>query len=126
MTRPGAEPKLEPGLDSSLAVDTPIRSSDAFDSDTFKLITKKRFGFVVPSLLLFSGVFLVLWIMQSSFPTVARYRLYGWVNFSFVYPMVFFPFVWILVYLFVRYTRREVYPLEELLNREFRKGPKHE
>jgi hypothetical protein len=64
--------------------------------------------------------------MQSSFPGVSRYRLFGYVNVNFAYTMAIFPFVWILGYVFVRYTRREVYPLEDALTHEFRKGLKHE
>lgn len=80
----------------------------------------------MPSLVVFSAVFFGLWVMQSSFPTLSRHRLFGYVNFNFAYTMAIFPFVWILGYVFVRYTRRELYPLEDELSREFRKGPKHE
>ncbi|MFB3918300.1 MAG: DUF485 domain-containing protein [Terriglobales bacterium] len=98
----------------------------AFESETFRSIVKKRFGFAIPSLLVFSLVFLVLWVMQSSFPAVARHRVYGFANVNFVYTMAIFPVVWIMGYLFVRYIRREVYPLEDELHRRFEKGSKHE
>jgi uncharacterized membrane protein (DUF485 family) len=123
MTGSSAPPKLNPALEKTFTVE---RWAEAFESDTFKSIVKKRFGFIVPALLLFSGVFFVLWVIQSSFPAVARYPVYGWVNINFVYTMAIFPFVWILGYVFVRYIRREVYPLEDELNRKFGKGPKHE
>jgi uncharacterized membrane protein (DUF485 family) len=124
MSTSGAEPKVGPAHIPS--VESSARWAEAFDSNTFKRITKKRFVFVIPALLLFSGVFLALWVIQSSFPEVARYRIYGEVNLNFVFTMAIFPFVWTLGYLFVRYVRREVYPLEDQLHREFRGGSHHE
>ena len=115
------ELKLHPSKDPTAG-----RWAEAFESDTFKLIVKKRFGFIVPSLVLFSAVFFVLWVIQSSFPRIACYRVYGWVNVNFIYTMAIFPFVWILGYIFVRYTRREIYPLEDELSRKFGRGPKHD
>jgi uncharacterized membrane protein (DUF485 family) len=126
MNSSGPEPKLKPEVETSVAIEASARWAQAFDSDTFKLITTKRLIFIVPSLLFFSGMFFVLWVMQSSFPTVARYRLYGEVNLSFVFTMAIFPVVWVLGYLFVRYIRREVYPLEDKLHREFRRGTDHD
>ncbi len=123
MTAPSAQPKLKPDLDKSLVTE---KWEEAFESDTFKSIVKKRFGFIIPSLLVFSLVFFVLWVMQSSFPEIARYRVYGFINVNFVYTMAIFPVVWIMGYLFVRYIRLKVYPLEDELHRRFGKGSKYE
>ncbi|HXZ81660.1 MAG TPA: DUF485 domain-containing protein [Terriglobales bacterium] len=116
-----AVPKLKPKPDLRVV---PDKWAEAYESATFKEISRKRFSFVIPALLSFSAVFLVLWIIQSMFPAVARYRVYGYVNVNFIYTMAIFPFVWILGFLFVRYIRSKVYPLERELNRQFERGPK--
>jgi len=113
VTKPAFQPDVRVG---------PERWAEAYESEVFKEISRKRFGFVVPVLVLFSAVFLVLWIMQSMFPAVSRYRVYGYVNVNFVYTMAIFPFVWILGFVFVRYIRKAVYPLERELNRQFERG----
>jgi len=95
---------------------------EAFHSPVYQDISRKRTRFVVPALLAFSAMFFVFWIIQSMFPNVARYRVYGYVNVNFVYTMLIFPVVWVLGLCFVRYTRRNVYPLEEELVRKFGKG----
>jgi uncharacterized membrane protein (DUF485 family) len=100
----------------------PDRWAEAYESDIFKRISRKRFGFVVPVLVLFSVVFFALWIMQSMFPAVSRHRVYGYVNVNFVCTMAIFPFVWILGFIFVRYIRKVVYPLERELNSRFERG----
>ncbi len=123
MTALASEPKGKP--DVVVGSDN-IMWSEAFDSDTFKMISRKRFGFVVPALLLFSAAFFALWIMQSVFPEVAKIRIYGWINLNLLFTMLIFPFTWILGYVYVRYIYREVYPLEEELISKFRKGTKHE
>jgi len=115
---PAAKPDLEPAVAG--------RWAEAYQSETFKTLSRKRFGFVIPALLSFSALFLVLWIMQSMFPAAARYRVYGYVNVNFIYTMAIFPIVWILGFVFVRYIRREVYPLERELNRQFERGHDHE
>jgi len=117
MSTPGTKPTFQPDL----RVD-PDRWAEAYDSEVFKRISRKRFGFVVPVLVLFSVVFFLLWIMQSMFPAVSRYQVYGYVNVNFVYTMAIFPFVWILGFLFVRYIRKVVYPLERELNGRFERG----
>jgi uncharacterized membrane protein (DUF485 family) len=117
----GPQPKLR--VEAPAAEPVP-RWSEAFESDLYRSISHKRSAFVVPVLILFSAVFLVLWVIQASFPAIARYRVYGWVNLNFVYTMLIFPVVWVLGVVFVRYTRRHVYPLEEELHRRFAKGAK--
>jgi len=102
----------------------PDRWAEAYQSEIFKKISRKRFGFVVPALVLFSAVFFLLWIMQSMFPAIARYRVYGYVNVNFIYTMAIFPFVWIVGFIFVLYIRRVVYPLERELNSRFERGPR--
>jgi uncharacterized membrane protein (DUF485 family) len=123
MTALASEPKGKPDV---VAGSDKIMWSEAFESDTFKKISRKRFRFVVPALLLFSGAFFALWIMQSSFSEVSSIRIYGWINMNFVATMAIFPFTWILGYVYVRYIYREVYPLEEELILKFKKGTKHE
>jgi len=120
MSALGAKPLPTPNLEL-VAAD---RWTEAFQSDAFKKLSRKRFRFVVPALLSFSFVFFVLWIIQSMFPAVANHRVYGYINVNFVYTMAIFPAVWILGYVFVRYVRREVHPLEDELNRRFQKGVK--
>jgi hypothetical protein len=60
--------------------------------------------------------------MQSMFPAVARYRVYGYVNVNFIYTMAIFPFVWIVGFIFVLYIRKVVYPLERELNSRFQEA----
>ena len=131
------EPKPKPGLDSPAptvqpqpkpALDAAASSlwTEAYKSDVFKAIVRKRSAFVIPALVFFSALFLVLWVIQASYPAIARHRVYGFINVNFVYTMAIFPIVWIMGYLFVRYIRREVYPLEDELHRRFGKGSKHE
>ncbi len=100
------------------------RWTEAYQSELFQRISRKRFGFVLPALLVFSAVFFVLWIIQGIFPAIAAHRVYGYINLNFVYTMMIFPFVWILGFIFVRYTRKNVYPLEDELNERFGKGTK--
>lgn len=119
---PVTQPKPKPALD----VEAPTRWEEAYKSDVFKQIIKKRAAFFVPALIFFSALFLALWIMQSSLPTLASYPVYGFVNVNFVYTMAIFPIVWIMGFLFVRYISREVYPLEDEMHRRFGKGSKHE
>ncbi|HMK31700.1 MAG TPA: DUF485 domain-containing protein [Terriglobales bacterium] len=114
-----SKPLLKPDLQL-----VPDRWAEAYESETFKTISRKRFAFVILALLAFSAVFLVLWIVQSMFPALAGHRVYGYVNVNFVYTMAIFPFVWILGFAFVRYVRRKVYPLERELNRQFERGTK--
>jgi len=119
MSAPVTKPTFRPDLR-----EVPDRWAEAYESEIFKRISRKRFGFVVPVLVLFSAVFFLLWIMQSMFPAISRYRVYGYVNVNFVGTMAIFPFVWILGFVFVRYIRREVYPLERELNSRFERGQK--
>ncbi len=137
MSTPVLEPKPKPDLDSPAPAVLPKPKPDldartasvwaeAYESEVFKQILKKRARFFVPALAFFSALFLVLWVIQASFPAVARYRVYGFINVNFVYTMAIFPIVWIMGYLFVRYIRREVYPLEDELHRRFGKGSKYE
>ena len=120
MSALGAKPVFTPDLE---VVHTD-RWADAYHSELFRSITRKRFGFVIPALLAFSCVFLVLWVIQSMFPAVAAHRVYGYVNVNFIYTMAIFPVVWILGFVFVRYTRKNVYPLEDELNRRFERRAK--
>jgi len=115
---PAAKPDLDPAVAG--------RWAEAYESETFKALSRKRFGFVIPALLAFTAIFLALWIMQSMFPAAARHRVYGYVNVNFIYTMAIFPIVWSLGFVFVRYIRREVYPLERELNRQFKGGREHE
>ena len=100
------------------------RWAEAYQSELFKRISRKRFGFVIPALLGFSCMFLVFWVLQSMFPAVAAHRVYGYINVNFIYTMAIFPVVWILGLVFVRYTRRNVYPLEDQLIQRFGRGAK--
>ena len=120
MSALGAKPALTPDLEVVYA----DRWAEAYQSELFKRTTRMRFSFVIPAILVFSAVFGVLWVIQSMFPAVAAYRVYGYVNVNFVYTMAIFPFVWILGVVFVRYTRKNVYPLEDELHRRFGGGPK--
>lgn len=122
MSAVGTKPTTHPDLARAVG----DRWAEAYRSETFKSLSRKRFGFVVPALLAFSAIFLVLWIIQSMFPAVARYRVYGYVNVNFICTMAIFPIVWILGFVFVRYIRREVYPLERELNRRYEGGDDHE
>ncbi len=115
MTRVGKEP-------TSL-VSSETKWDEAFESDLFKSIVRRRSGFVTSALIVFSAFFFVLWVMQSSFPAISAHRVYGWINVNFVYTMSIFPVVWVMGFVFVRYTRREVYPLEDELRRRFTRGP---
>jgi len=119
---PAPRPKPKAGVDT----DTANVWTEAYNCEIFKKILKKRAAFFVPALCFSAALFLVLWVMQASFPAVARYRVYGFINVNFVYTMAIFPVIWIIGYLFVRYIRREVYPLEDELHRRFGKGSKYE
>lgn len=118
----GQQPKLTPAI--ATPAEPATQWTEAYASDLYRSIARKRSGFVVPVLLLFSAVFLVLWVIQSSIPSLARYRVDGFINVNFVYTMLIFPVVWVLGLLFVRYTRREIYPLEDELHRRFGPGAK--
>jgi len=120
MGAPGVKPAVTPDLKLVHS----DRWADAYESELFRRMSDKRFRFVIPALLVFSFVFLVLWIIQSMFPALAAYRVYGYINVNFIYTMAIFPFVWVLGLAFVRYTRKEVYPLEDELNRRFERKPK--
>jgi hypothetical protein len=87
----------------------------AYNSDVFKLIIRRRYGFIIPTVIVFSLAFFVLFIIQSNYPDLVRYRLYGWINFNFVYTMLLFPVIWLGGLWFVLYIRKNVYPLEEEL-----------
>ena len=119
---PALQPKPKPELDAT----APTLWAEAYQTEVFKQILKKRAAFFVPALIFFSVLFLALWVMQASLPSIARYQVYGFINVNFLYTMAIFPIVWIMGFLFVQYIRREVYPLEDELNRRFGKGRKHE
>jgi uncharacterized membrane protein (DUF485 family) len=121
MSALGAKPLITP---PDLELVETDRWSDAYHSELFKKISRKRFGFVVPALIAFSCMFLVLWVIQGMYPAIAAHPVYGYININFVYTMAIFPVVWILGFIFVRYTRKNVYPLEDELIRRFERGTK--
>lgn len=120
------EPPVRPStIPANMKPETDVWT-DAYRSDVFKLALKKRAGFFIPALGFATLLFLGLWVIQASFPAIARYRLYGFINVNFVYTMAIFPLIWTVGILFVRYVRREVYPLEDELHRRFGKRSAHE
>ncbi len=94
----------------------------AFASDLYKEIVHKRFSVVIPLLVGFSVLFFILFTIQQFFKGLADTMVIGNINFNFIFSMLIFPIVWLAGLLFLRYIRKNVYPLEEELIKQFSKG----
>jgi len=94
----------------------------AFASNLYKEIVHKRFGVVIPLLVGFSVLFFILFTVQQFFKGLADAMVIGNINFNFIFSMLIFPIVWLTGLLFLRYIRKNVYPLEEEIIKQFSKG----
>jgi uncharacterized membrane protein (DUF485 family) len=91
----------------------------AFASNLYKEIVRKRFGVVIPLLVGFSVLFFVLFTVQQFFKGLADALVIGNINFNFIFSMLIFPIVWLMGLLFLRYIRKNVYPLEDEIIKQF-------
>jgi len=85
----------------------------AYASDTFKALKKKRFSFVIPVISIFTVVFFTLFTIQSYYRSLASTRVFGYINVAFLYTMLLFPIILIVGFWFTRYMSKNVTPLEE-------------
>jgi uncharacterized membrane protein (DUF485 family) len=89
----------------------------AYESDIYKEVVKRRFRFVIPVIVFFSVVFFILFTIQHYFKSFASTPVFSNINVNFLYSMLLFPVLWIIGLLFLRYVRKYVYPLEtEIIN----------
>ena len=91
----------------------------AYESDLYKKAVRKRFGFVIPALITFCLLFFVLFTIQQFFKDLSSTMVMGNINFNFLYSMLLFPVVWLTGLIFLRYVRKNVYPLEDEIIKKF-------
>lgn len=90
---------------------------EAYDSDLFKEVVKRRYRFVVPGIILFCLLFFLLFTLQQFCGELASSMVFSNINVNFLYTMILFPALWIIGLWFLRYVRKHVYPLEtEIIN----------
>jgi uncharacterized membrane protein (DUF485 family) len=85
----------------------------AYESDLYKKVVRKRFGFVIPAIIVFCLLFFILFTVQQFCKDLANTMIFGNINFNFLYTMLLFPVLWLTGLIFLRYIRKNVYPLEE-------------
>ena len=93
----------------------------AYESDIYKKAVRKRFGFVVPAIIGFCLLFFILFTVQQFLRDLANTMLIGNINFNFLYSMLLFPVLWLTGLIFLRYVRKNVYPLEDEIIEKFGK-----
>jgi uncharacterized membrane protein (DUF485 family) len=93
----------------------------AYKSDLYKKVVRKRFGFVIPAIITFCVLFFILFTVQQFFKDLANTMVIGNINFNFLYTMLLFPVLWLIGLTFLRYVRKNVYPLEEEIINKFGK-----
>jgi|GEM_PF-5591551 len=86
---------------------------EAYDSDLYKKVVRRRFGFVIPAIVMFCLLFFILFTLQQFLRVLANTMVIGNMNVNFVYTMLLFPVLWLTGLIFLRYVRKNVYPLEE-------------
>jgi uncharacterized membrane protein (DUF485 family) len=91
----------------------------AYESDLYKKVVRKRFGFVVPAIITFCLLFFILFTVQHFFKDLANAMVIGNMNFNFLYTMLLFPVLWLIGLIFLRYVRKNVYPLEDEIIEKF-------
>ena len=91
----------------------------AFNSYEFKKAKNNRVHFVIPILTFFTVLFMGLFSIQSIFSSIGNLKIYGPVDFGFLFVMSLFPLTGILGLWFTRYTKSHVYPYEDSVVRLF-------
>jgi len=86
---------------------------EAYNSELYKRVVRKRFAFVIPGIVAFCLFFFILFTIQQFYKPLANTMVSGNLNFNFVYTMLLFPVLWLIGLIFLRYVRKNVYPLEK-------------
>ena len=90
---------------------------EAYASDAFKEVIRRRYSFVIPAIVIFCVLFFILFTIQQFFVEFASSMVSGNINVNFLYTMLLFPILWLAGVLFLRYVRKHVYPMEnEIIN----------
>ncbi len=91
----------------------PIEWEKAYASETFQTLKRKRFAFVIPTIVIFCVVFFTLFTIQNYYRGLANMRVFGWINVAFLYTMLLFPIIWGVGIWFTMYISKNVSPREE-------------
>lgn len=91
----------------------------AFNSKKFNNLRKKKFALSGPIFVLYTALFFILWTIQNYYPEVATFKVWGNVNFAFLYTMLLFPIFWITGFYYCNYIIKKIHPLEDEMKKEF-------
>jgi len=94
----------------------------AYNSEIFKKIVKKRYGFVIPALLIYIALFLIQFAIGLK---KDQTLVLGNLNTFYLYTLILYPVLWGAAYWFTKYSNKHIYPLEDELVKEFGKVEKH-
>ncbi len=93
---------------------------EAYESETFKELQRRRTRFIVPCAVGIGVVVSLLFAIQSWFPGIGLATPFGgYLNVDLIYSLLLMPLTLVAGFVYVKYSEKRLTPLEDELNERY-------